>query len=81
MNPPMKRCPSHQENYEVKARALPRPLDCDVLEEEKDYEDDGIFICKHGIEMSRRDSSICDKCYWESRPTDESRNYYASLKQ
>ena len=74
----MKRCPSHQENYGVKARDLPRVLLKE--EDEKDYEDDGTFTCKHGIEMSRRDASVCDKCYWESRPHDESYNYYASLK-
>ena len=79
----MKRCPSHEDNYELK----PRPLFLQIKEDkqdekdEKDYEDDGRFTCKHGVDMSRRDPTVCDECYWNSRPTDEANNYNDSLLQ
>jgi hypothetical protein len=70
----MRRCPSYEENYELKPH---KP----VLPEDIDYEDDGNFTCCHGIEMSMRDPTICDECYWNSRSSDERLNYNESLKR
>ena len=75
----MKRCPSHEDNYELK----PRPLLLQIKQddEEKEEEDEGKYTCSHGVEMSRRDPTVCDECYWNSRPTDEATNYNDSLLQ
>ena len=79
----MKRCPSHEDNYELK----PRPLLLQIKqndeekEKEEEEEDEGKYTCSHGVEMSRRDTTVCDTCYWDSRPTDEATNYNDSLLQ
>lgn len=70
----MRRCPSYEENYELKPR---KPL----FLEDVDYEDDGNFTCCHGIEMTLRDPTVCDECYWNSRSSDELLNYNESLKR
>jgi hypothetical protein len=63
MCPIVKRCPSFDENYELQPRTLfPQDTPADV-----DYNDDGNYTCRHGIEMSRRDSTICDSCFWETQ--------------
>lgn len=69
----MRRCPSYEENYELKPR---KPL----FPEDVDYEDDSNFTCCHGIEMTMRDPTVCDECYWNSRSSDELLNYNESLK-
>lgn len=62
-DPIIKRCPSFDENYELQPRTLfPQDTPADV-----DYDDDGNYTCRHGIEMSRRDSTICDSCFWETQ--------------
>jgi hypothetical protein len=78
----MKRCPSHEDNYELKPRPLLLQIKQDDEEKEKEEdEDEGKYTCSHGVEMSRRDTTICDTCYWDSRPTDEATNYNDSLLQ
>ena len=76
----MKRCPSHEDNYELKPRRL-LLQDDEEKEKEEEEEDEGRFTCSHGVEMSRRDTTVCDTCYWDSRPTDEATNYNDSLLQ
>ncbi len=70
MYPIVKRCPSFDENYELQPRTLfPQDTLADV-----DYNDDGSYTCRHGIEMSRRDSTICDSCFWETQEEEPNNN-------
>jgi len=70
MCPIVKRCPSFDENYELQPRTLfPQDTLADV-----DYNDDGSYTCRHGIEMSRRDSTICDSCFWETQEEEPNNN-------
>ena len=65
--PIIRRCPSFDENYELQPRTLfPQDTPADI-----DYDDDGNYTCRHGIEMSRRDSTVCDSCFWDSQETQE----------
>ena len=65
--PIIRRCPSFDENYELQPHTLfPQDTPADI-----DSDDDGNYTCRHGIEMSRRDSTVCDSCFWDSQETQE----------
>jgi hypothetical protein len=69
------------DTYELKPRPFYQKKKEEEHDEEEGEEDEGKYTCSHGIEMSRRDTTICDTCYWESRPPCEEHAFYESLKQ
>lgn len=73
----MKQCQSYHEGPLTKLFPLPQ------IDDDTDYEDEGIYTCHHGVKMSRRDTTICNNCYWESQeqPDEQSTLHEETLQE